>query len=291
MEVLFVGTGAADHAPALACGCRHCRHAQRHGGRSLRTYASILTDGWLLTDCGDSVPWRLREEGVPAPAVSHLLITHHHRDHFSPDALRALAEDRGPAAPELHLWAPAQVVRELGRLRTPIPRLRAHVLAPFEAAAVGAARVLPLPANHGAGQALLLVVETRSAACLYATDTAWPPEPTLERLAGLRLDGAIIEATFGPLCLSQSPELLATHLSWSGFTRLHDWLRGTGVLPGHAPCLATHLSMHWNPPPDETVRHLQRAGADAAWDGRRLALNGEPQPPLPVPCPSLSIGE
>ena len=52
MELLFMGTAAAEGAPALFCECEHCKFARKHGGREIRSRAGALLDGVLKLDFG-----------------------------------------------------------------------------------------------------------------------------------------------------------------------------------------------------------------------------------------------
>ena len=92
MELLFLGTGAADwKGPDPKTG-------------EMRRNTAALLDGRVLIDCGPDVPEALAAFGGDATRVSDVLLTHSHGDHFSLDTLRHLADARGDG-PRLRLWA------------------------------------------------------------------------------------------------------------------------------------------------------------------------------------------
>ncbi|HSK33251.1 MAG TPA: cobalamin biosynthesis protein CobU, partial [Propionicimonas sp.] len=61
MEVLLLGTGAADGIPNPFCRCATCTdHRER---RELRTPTSVLIDGRLLVDPGPEAPRQVSRFG------------------------------------------------------------------------------------------------------------------------------------------------------------------------------------------------------------------------------------
>ena len=47
MKIQFMGTAAAEGAPALFCTCAHCRYARARGGCGIRSRAGSIVDGRL----------------------------------------------------------------------------------------------------------------------------------------------------------------------------------------------------------------------------------------------------
>jgi phosphoribosyl 1,2-cyclic phosphate phosphodiesterase len=52
MELLFLGTAAAEGFSNVICTCANCTAARRAGRPSLRKRCSVLIDGQLLIDLG-----------------------------------------------------------------------------------------------------------------------------------------------------------------------------------------------------------------------------------------------
>lgn len=275
MDLIFVGTGAADYLQVLRCPCLICSTARSLGGRNIRTHASLLVDGSLLVDCGPTVPWRMAEEHASACDVRHLLFTHSHGDHLDPDAVRAIAQAR-PAGAEgsprvLEAWGNAAAMEAVAAVA---PGVVCHEIAPGWQGRVGDHEVLALPANHIPLQetALTFVIRRGGRAFLYATDTAWPVALWWELLAGQELDAAVVEATFGPLGPEGHPDCLTQHLNWSELSRLADELHARGLVKSGAFVWATHLSQHFVPPHDEWAPQVEREGLRVAHDGLKLAI-------------------
>jgi len=256
MDLLFVGTGAADVATPLTCGCDNCRAIRRHGGRNLRHYASLLVDGRLLVDCGPSVPWRLAELDVPPGQVEALVITHSHEDHLDLEAIRALLRARPPQMGPLPVHANAASLAALAPLRGQLDLVEAT---PGREVCVQGRRFLPVRANHLAAPeeiTLNWLIGAADGWLLYAADTGWPLPETWDLLAAETLVAAVMEATFGLAGEGDLPPgYLTHHLNWPEFLRLREALIAGGILASEAPALATHVSLHFTPPHDELAPH------------------------------------
>ena len=94
MKIQFMGTAAAEGAPALFCVCNHCRYARARGGREIRSRAGSIIDGRLKLDFGPDSFKQMLDCGVDYTNLRAVLITHSHDDHFSAEAVRAIAPKR-----------------------------------------------------------------------------------------------------------------------------------------------------------------------------------------------------
>lgn len=79
MEILFLGTGAADWP------------AEDPGTGEFRRLSSALLDGTLLIDPGPCVPEALARFAQGMPAPRYMINTHRHSDHFCPDTVEKLS--------------------------------------------------------------------------------------------------------------------------------------------------------------------------------------------------------
>lgn len=271
MDILFVGTGAADYEAGLTCPCANCLNARTLGGRNLRTYSSVLIDDSLLVDCGRTVPWRMAELDVEISGIRAVLITHSHADHLDADALARIAAVSSGDAPPV-VYGNDLVADTLLQAGSKHP---VRVVQPGQRLTVGDHEVLVLPATHDwvNQQSLNYVISRGDAAVLYATDTAWPSDEWWALLDDRCLSCAIVEATFGPLDEDGHPDCLSHHLNTDSAGRLIAQLRERGILPRKAPAFATHLSLHWLPPHDRYAAQVNCPTCELAYDGLRLNLS------------------
>ena len=85
MEVIVLGTGAADGWPSPFCECLSCADMRQH--RRVRTPTAALIDGAILIDAGPAVPSAVARAGRSLRDVHHVLVTHAHPDHLDPALL------------------------------------------------------------------------------------------------------------------------------------------------------------------------------------------------------------
>jgi len=99
-----------------------------------------------------------------------------------------------------------------------------------------------------------------------------PPRHQRRRHPGprdLRLDAVIAEATFG-LQTSGVPDLASAHMNYPLLCELRDALLCEGVIAPATPFVATHLSLHFCPPYEESAAWLAQRGVQAGYDGMRV---------------------
>ena len=82
MELLYLGTAAAEGYPALYCSCDHCQAARSAGGHSLRRRTAALIDGELLIDVGPDLLVSAHALNLRLDRVRWVLQTHRHSDHL-----------------------------------------------------------------------------------------------------------------------------------------------------------------------------------------------------------------
>lgn len=172
MKLKFLGTGAADWlAPSEGF---------------YRANASVLVDGRMMIDGTMRVLGNIEDPG----AVTDILYTHSHSDHFDPALLKELAPIRAHAH---RSWA--------GEIRVPgVEVVPFDTLEDFEVAGL---RVTALTSNHSTERAyettVHYIVRGGGRALLYATDGAWLTNAQWHALRRERLDAAIFDATVGEM--------------------------------------------------------------------------------------------
>ncbi|WNQ13367.1 MBL fold metallo-hydrolase [Paenibacillus aurantius] len=267
MRFTFLGTGAAEGIPSPFCSCPACTDARLTGGKNVRRRQSVLINDDLLVDLGPDVFASCAAFGISLTGLRHVLITHSHLDHFSPDNLKLRA--RGfrleTELPEIDAAGPPSVWmkweesggsdREAGIRRRPVlPGSR------FE---LGAYRIRSLPAVHQlrTGDAMNYVIDDGTATLLYASDTGYYEEEVWKELEGYRFDTVIMEGTLG--FRSSGRE----HLNFGDLGRMMERLEKIGAIGRETVRIATHFSHQSVEPYEETCRTLKAMGIECAFDG------------------------
>lgn len=263
MEVLLLGTGAADGIPNPFCHCETCTDHRERG--ELRTPTSVLVDGRLLIDPGPEAPRQVSRYGRDLSGLVSIMAGHAHSDHLDGAVLmhRGWVTD----AP-LQVVGPAPVVAwsrqwvDAGQGGISFTTVTAG-----DTLEVAGYRVGVLAAAHEAfGEAVCYLIEDDSAALLYATDTGPLPEPTLARLAGRRVDLVLLEETFG-----HRRDKGERHLNLATFALTVERLRELGTVDDHTRVVAVHVG-HDNPPLARLQAELAAVGAEVLADGTAITL-------------------
>lgn len=156
LRVVFLGSGSAGNATAVACG-----------------------NDVILIDCGFSareVARRMARAGLDANSVSAVFVTHEHSDHIR--GVEVFARRHGCAVFATHGTARAGDLR--GRCSD------VCTLSDGEAVRVGALEVLPFTTSHDALEPVGLRVDAGGASLGLATDTGVLTPQAAEALIGVQ---------------------------------------------------------------------------------------------------------
>ncbi|MGW0177447.1 bifunctional adenosylcobinamide kinase/adenosylcobinamide-phosphate guanylyltransferase [Rhodococcus sp. NPDC003322] len=264
MEVVLLGTGAADGWPNPFCRCASCLTALRRG--EVRAQTAALVDDVLLLDCGPEVPRAAAHAGRSLSGVRHLLLTHSHPDHTGPLALlmRSWVVREEP----LDVIGPPEALDLCRDWVGPDDPVRWIPIAPGEALRVGEYTVRALPAAHRVfrdGDAVLYeIAGPDRRKLLWATDTGPLPAATLDAVRGARYDVVFLEETFGDL-VDHEPD----HLDLHTFPRALAALREAEAVVEGTDVIAVHLSHH---NPVDLPDRLRPWGVRVLDDGATVAV-------------------
>ena len=275
VEILFLGTAAAEGIPAPFCECAVCAHAREAGGPNVRMRTATLVNDDLLFDCGPDLVVATQRFGVSLDRLETLLVTHAHFDHFLINNLnlRRSGFRGGTAIASLHVYGPGPVTRQIRR------RLRWPALAEDGQISVqtvraghrwrsGQYQITALPANHDQGRAALLyIVSDGRHKLFYATDSG-PLSPRAWRIVAEEapFDAVLMDETMG---VGRSYRY---HNSAESLLEAQQRFRQQGLLTDGAHFVAFHFSHNGNPPHEELVSHFAPHDVTVAYDGMRLIL-------------------
>lgn len=260
MDIVLLGTGAADGWPNPFCTCASCHDAARHG--EIRGQTAALIDDVLMLDCGPEVPRAALRHGRSLARVRHILLTHAHTDHLGPQALlfRSWAE----AGFTVDVIGPAAAVDACRDWTGPDDPVRFVPVTAGDVVTVGDYRVRVLAATHQVfedGDAVLYDVAGPDARILWACDTGPLPGEWFEGVRGAEFDAVFLEETFG-----DRADLGAGHHTLAAFEETVATLRMCDAVVDATDVVAVHLGHH-NPPIAQVRSRLNRCGARVGNDG------------------------
>ncbi|WP_137724025.1 MBL fold metallo-hydrolase [Prescottella subtropica] len=267
MEVVLLGTGAADGWPNPFCDCDSCRIMLARG--QIRAQTAALVDDVLLLDCGHEAPRSALRAGRSLSGVRHLLLTHAHPDHVGPMAL--LMRSWVTGAP-LDVIGPSEALDLCRDWVGPDGPVRWIPVAPGDVVDRGGYRVRVLGAAHRVqrdGDCVLYEVSDRAGRkLLWATDTGPFLSNALEQVRGAGYDTVFLEETFGDL-LDHAPD----HLDLHTFGQALAALRDVGAVTDRTDVIAVHLGHH---NPVDLPDRLRPCGARVVDDGTVVMCGDQP---------------
>lgn len=270
MEILLLGTAAAEGWPCPFCTCDACIGARKLGGRNIRSRSGALIDNCVKVDYSADTVSQMQRLGRDLHSITSLIFTHSHHDHFAPYELlyREANHVTVGGLPPLHLYGSAGVMRLLSEALADSPNQTIVFEKPLEplveVAAEDGTVILPLPAQHS-GDPLLLRLTRGGRSVFYGHDTGPLPEETVSGLAGVPLDVVLLDCTYGGV-----PSNGPGHMGIDDVIATADRLRAAGALHDGTKVVATHFSHNGRLLHAELESRFSASGIAVAYDGMSL---------------------
>lgn len=240
MQIKLLGTGSAEGWPGLFCECRVCEQSRLTGGKDIRSRSSAIVDGALKIDLPPDTFYQSIQFGLRMAAVTAIVFTHSHDDHLAQSELQYLSWMFVPQ-PRTTRLPVAGSVSVIEKIRDGIDLdkvlIDLIVLEPWVTVSIGDYKITPIMANHDPMKICFnLIIEKDDSRLLYATDTGWYSEATWTYLAGVKLDGVVVEAS------RAEHETFSEHLSLGEVIAFRKKLIELESLSADAPFVTTHHS-------------------------------------------------
>ncbi len=238
-----------------------CGDAFGSGGRFNTCFHVTGEETNLLIDCGASSLIAMKRLGIDRNAITAILVTHFHADHFGGIPFFILdAQFFSKRREPLTILGPAGLPEWFERvMETAFPgsskasqkfELHLREIEAGQSVDIGRQRVSAYQAQHGSpdGPFLALRVEAEGQSVAYTGDTEWTPDLIP---AAQGVDLLIAEAYF-------REKAIATHLSLNTIESRLDELRPKRLV-------LTHMS-------DDMLNHPDRAMFECAEDGMMIRI-------------------
>ena len=255
MELIYLGTAAAEAVPGIFCECSFCENARRAGGKELRRRSGALIDGRLLIDYSADTSLSMLSVGKRLSDVRDVIITHSHSDHFVPTELGyrrspaycILPEGREPLRVFGNHAVTSELVRRFGDRETAISRhgLDIRYVPPFEPFDAGSYVVTPLPVFHNAPEdSYVYLIEKGGVRILYAHDTGFFEPEVFDFLKGKKLDIVSLDCTMGYIQIDRG------HMGFSGNIKVREKFLENGTADLDTVFISNHFSHNGLRAPD-----------------------------------------
>lgn len=272
MDILLLGTAAAEGWPAPWCRCTHCENARRRGGPNLRSRSGALLDNDLKIDYNADTLLQMQRTGRCLADVRTLVFTHQHVDHLAPDEFWiAPPGSQTPPSEPIAVYGSEEVLDVISARCTPtvLELFELHTLQPFQAVTLNSGdELLPLPADHEKGT-LLLRLTRRGRTIFYGHDSGIYLEETVAALeAGPPLDAILLDATVGGIV----PFHNRGHMNVEGVVQVVHELKSRAVITSQTRVIATHFSHNGGLLHEELIHYFLPHCIEVAFDGMVINL-------------------
>lgn len=272
MKLTILGTAAAEGWPATFCACQACVRARQIGGHNIRRRTSYQLGDTIHIDWGPDSYNSMISFGLDYSALSHLLVTHAHWDHWVPNELQYRLPGFSQLPPEAHLCIYGnEMVEErlLTELENPVEECAMSFtrIEPFDVLDLGEATAVALPAAHAPDQqALIFRLDVEGTQVLIGHDTGWFADEVFDELATSQLELLLLDCTYG------TNDRREGHMGGMAVVETAQRLRKLGALAPDCRTIATHFSHNCLKMHDELGEFFAPHGIEVAYDGMEFEL-------------------
>jgi len=261
MELLFLGTGAADWS---------LQKIEEYGWG--RRFSSALVNDDLLIDPGPHIYDFEEKQGTPGMfrGVKSIIVTHSHGDHFNVGTLRRLCAEAGG---RITLYAEQGVLRKLEREGG--ADVDAVALTPCVTFEAGGYEITPCRSNHDlffAGeQTLNYIVKEKSSgrSFFYGADSGWIVYDTWLLIKKAKPNAVIFEATVGNV---PGDDRVFGHTSIPMIAIMLETMRAQHGPADDCRYYTTHMARTLHGTHAETAAALEPLGVTPAYDGMKIEI-------------------
>ncbi len=203
MQLVYLGTAAAEGIPGLFCKCRFCENARKSGGKEIRLRSGAVIDGRLMIDFSPDIYISSQRAGISLAEIGDIVFTHSHPDHCNAYDLR----NRGRGycyfngqEEKLHTYGNEAVGDKITlALKGNFERYGVDFtfIKPFVQYSIGGYTVTPLTVAHADENAYIYLIEDGKKRMLYGNDTGIFPDETFEYLKGKYCNLVSLDCTMG----------------------------------------------------------------------------------------------
>lgn len=262
MELLFLGTGAADWGPG-----------HRKEGKLYRRVSSALINDDLLIDPGPSIYEFAEDCGNPDlyKNVKNVILTHSHRDHFDPMTLIRLSRESNH---NICFWAQIAAYDKLILTAGKDHILPAfHIMTPQKPEIVGDYEILPCYANHGdlpEGEIPLnYIVKQGERSFFYGSDSGWLMYETYKKIKKAKPNAMIFECTTG---YAPGDERIFGHTNIAMIGIMMESILAQKATAEDCKFYTTHMARTLHTTHEDTAERLAPFGVTPAYDGLKITI-------------------
>lgn len=282
----FLGTAAGDAMPNPYCKCMLCEDARRDPGRA-RLRSILQLDETNLIDFGPDLCGAAVRHNADLTKIKNVFLTHSHDDHFCDSNISLMRMCVTRVNDPLELYCSETAYPRILRLYTDFRldstpdearegildrgSVHMHMVKPYITFQAGGYDVMPVLTTHGYPEqaALNYRFKKDGRSMLYAVDTGYYLEDSLEALRDSKLDTLIMEGTWG----NATDKSTLQHLSGPAFVHQLDTFFKYGIIRKDTAIYVTHINHKHSWTPEAYQKFFDEStdfNVAIAWDGMQV---------------------
>lgn len=250
LNILFLGTGADDR--------RLLPQEKDFIQKDKRRCSAAIVNGHILFDCGPHIINALTVAKIEFSAITDIVLTHLHKDHFDVNSVNAIAKEN----PDLRLW-----FRE-DSVFTETPKCKLIPMKLFEEYSVGELLITAVPANHSA-YPQHISVKCGEKSLFYGLDGGWFLNESVRYMKNKEYDIFITDATVGDYI---GDFRIGEHNSIPMIRMMVPSLKTLNIINKNTKIVLSHLAVCLHKPHEEICRQTESDGFVIAYDGLELLI-------------------
>ncbi|MBR6693727.1 MAG: MBL fold metallo-hydrolase [Clostridia bacterium] len=250
MELLFLGTGAADR--------KNLPQDTDFSNKDHRRCSCALINGSIMIDCGPHALNSLSVAGVSLYDITDIIVTHRHSDHFDIESINKIASCGG-----VRVW-----LRSGGSVDDCLAEINfMELFKPYE---IGSLNVTAVPANHEQNSfPQHLCITDGDKKLLYALDGAWVLNESAEYLKRREFNAIVIDTTIGDY---SGDMRLGEHNSIPMVRLIVDSMRTLKIINESSRIILSHIACCLHKSYEETCKIVAKDGFIVGFDGMRIDI-------------------
>ena len=271
MKIKFLGTAAAEGVPGMFCHCKTCEYVRQHRGKDIRTRSQSLINDDLLIDFPADTYMHVLHGELNLHNIHHLIITHHHSDHFYPEDFTMRANGMATLCDDnpFCIYAVDTIINslekdEIMRMMIKQGRFKLFKIIPFIPFEANGYKITPLEADHpNATNPLIYLIQKEGKTLLYGHDTGMLPPKTREFLVKTKptIDLVTLDCCYG---LSKCEK---NHMGIEACIKEFNWLKENDLINDKTIKVINHFSHNINPLQHILEEHASPLGIKVSYDG------------------------
>ena len=276
MKIKFLGTGGSEAIPALFCRCEVCEKARRNKGREIRSRASTLIDGKVMIDFSPDTFYHATYMDFDLTAISSLLITHSHSDHFYPEdiLMRTSYATFNRTEEILHVYGNSAIMQGFDRvgyekMKVVSKNTLLHSIENEKSFEVEGITVTPLETLHMCKEdCYIYLLQKDGKNYLHVSDSDIPKERVCKYIEDkkIRLDAVSMDCTYGIM-----ENNFGGHMDIRKNKIFIQRLKEIGAADENTKFYAIHIS-HVAGDIEKLEKEAEKIGLTLAYDGLEIEI-------------------